>query len=62
MGGEAQLGPSNRPDISPQLRYNIREKSERTYAKNAAIDRTYQVKVNEGYHGERLEDTIKRHR
>ena len=30
--------------------------SERTYAKNAAVDRTYQVKVAEYHHGERLED------
>ena len=32
------------------------KKSERTYAKNAAVDRTYQVKVDEYHHGERLED------
>ena len=34
----------------------MRKKSERTYAKNAAVDRTYQVKVDEQHHGERLED------
>ena len=34
----------------------MRKKSERTYAKNAAIDRTYQVKINEKHHGEKLED------
>ena len=32
--------------------------SERTYAKNAAVDRTYQMKVDEYHHGERLEDII----
>ena len=34
----------------------MRKKSERTYVKNAAIDRTYQVKINEKHHGEKLED------
>ena len=34
----------------------MRKKSERTYAKNAAVDRTYQVKVAEYHHGERLKD------
>ena len=34
----------------------MRKKLERTYAKNAAIDRTYQVKINEKHHGEKLED------
>ena len=29
---------------------------ERTYAKNAAVDQTYQVKIDEGHHGERRED------
>ena len=43
--------------IFPQgLQYNIRKKSEQTYAKNAAVDRTYQVKVDERHHGERIED------
>ena len=32
------------------------KKSERMYAKNAAVDRTYQVKIDEGHHGERIED------
>ena len=34
----------------------MRKKSERTYAKNAAIDRTNQVKINKKHHGEKLED------
>ena len=34
----------------------MRKKSERTYVKNAAIDRTYQVKINKKHHGEKLED------
>ena len=34
----------------------MRKKLERTYAKNAAIDRTYQVKMNKKHHGEKLED------
>ena len=57
-GDEPQPGPSHRPDTPPPqgLRYNMRKKSERTYAKNAAVDRTYQVKVDEYHHGERLED------
>ena len=57
-GDEPQPGPSHRPDTPPPqgLRYNMRKKSERTYAKNAAVDRTYQVKVAEYHHGERLED------
>ena len=60
IGGEdePQPGPSHRPDTPPPqgLRYNMRKMSERTYAKNAAADRTYQVKVAEYHHGERLED------
>ena len=57
-GDEPQPDPSHRPDTPlPQgLRYDMRKKSERTYAKNAAVDRTYQVKVDEYNHGERLED------
>ena len=45
-------------DPTLRLRYNMKKKkkSERTYAKNAALDRTYQVKVDEYHHGERLED------
>ena len=55
-GGQPQPGPSHRPDIPQVLQYKIRKKSERTYAKNAAVDRTYQVKIDEEHHGERLED------
>ena len=53
-GDEPQAGPSHRPDTP--LQYNMRKKSERTYAKNAAVDRTYQVKVHEQHNGERLQD------
>ena len=55
-GGDPQPGPSHRPNIPQGLQYNIQKKSERTYAKNAAVDRTYQVKIDEEHHGERLED------
>ena len=55
-GEQLQPGPSHRPDIPKGLQYNIRKKSERTYAKNAAVDRTYQVKIDEEHHGERIED------
>ena len=50
-GDEPQAGPSHR-----HLQYNLRKKSERTYAKNAAVNRTYQVKVHEQHNGERLQD------
>ena len=53
---EPQPGPSHRPDTPLGLQYEMRKKSERTYAKNAAIDRTYQVKINKKHHGEKLED------
>jgi len=49
-GDEPQQGPSGK------LNYTIRKKSERTYAKNAAVDRTYQVKVDERYNGQQLRD------
>ena len=55
-GDEPQPGPSHQPDTPHGLQYIMRKKSERTYAKNAAVDRTYQVKINEEHHGERLED------
>ena len=57
-GDEPQPGPAHRHDTPPPqgLRYKMRKKSERTYAKNAAVDRTYQVKVDDYHHGERLED------
>ena len=57
-GGEPQPGPSHRPDIPRGLKYNIRKKSERIYAKNAAVNRIYQVKIDEEHHGERLEEII----
>ena len=45
------LGDEPRP-----LEYTMRKKGERTYAKNAAIDTTFQVKVNDRYRGQRLRD------
>ena len=38
------------------LEYTIRKKSERTYAKNAAKDTTYQVQIDVTYRGQRLRD------
>ena len=35
---------------------SIRKKSERTYTKNAAVDRTYQVQIHENYRDQRLLD------
>ena len=55
-GGEPQPGPSHRPDPPRGLQYTIQKKSERTYRKNAAVDRTYRVKVDEQYRGQRLQD------
>ena len=55
-GEEPQLAPPHRPDTPQGLQYTMRKKVERTYAKNGAIDKTYQVKVNEKHHGDRLED------
>ena len=55
---QPQPGPSHRPDTPRGLQYTIRKKSERTYAKNAAVDRTYQVKIDEEYRGQRLEDVL----
>ena len=52
-GDEPQPGPSHRPK---GLQYTIRKKWERTYAKNAAVDRTYQVKIDEQYSGQSLLD------
>ena len=46
-GDEPQPGPSHQPDTPQGLQYIMRKKSERTYAKNAAVDRTYQIKINE---------------
>jgi hypothetical protein len=55
-GDEPQAGPSHRPDAPRELQYTTRKKSERTYAKKAAVDRTYQVKIDEQYNGQRLQD------
>ena len=57
-GADRGQGRTHRPDSPlPQgLRFNIRKRSGRTYAKTAAVDRTYQVKVDEQHHGERLDD------
>ncbi len=57
-GEEPRAGPSHEPEPSPGLQYTIRKKSERAYAKNAAVDRTYQVKVDEQHSGEKLKDII----
>ena len=45
------IGDEPRP-----LEYTMRKKGERTYAKNAAVDTTFQVKVNDRYRGQRLRD------
>lgn len=55
-GEETQPGPSQHPDPPRRLEYTMRKKSERTYAKNAAVDRVYEVKIDEQYRGERLEN------
>ena len=38
------------------LGYTMQKKWERTYAKNAAIDTTYQVQINDRYRGQHLRD------
>ena len=38
------------------LGYTMRKKWERTYAKNAAVDTTYQVQIDDRYRGQRLRD------
>ncbi len=55
-GEEPRAGPSHQQPDSHGLQYSIRQKSERTYAKNAAVDRTYQVKIDEQYSGQNLLD------
>ncbi len=56
-GEEPRAGPSNEPDQEQRgLQYTIIKKSERTYAKNAAVDRTYKIKIDEQYQGQRLID------
>ena len=47
---EPQARPSSEPN-NPKLTYTMRKKYERTYAKNAAVGRTYQVKLDEQYNG-----------
>ena len=39
---------------SSGLQYAIRKKGERTYAKNAAVDRTYLIKIDEKHQGQNL--------
>ena len=46
-GDEPQPGPAG-------LQYTIRKKGERTYAKNAAVDRTYLIKIDEKHQGQNL--------
>ena len=38
------------------LGYTMRKKWERTYAKNAAVDTTYQVQIDDRYRGQGLRD------
>ena len=38
------------------LGYTMRKKSERTFAKNAAVDTTYQVQIDDRYRGQRHRD------
>ena len=38
------------------LGYTLRKKSERTYAKNTAVDTTYQVQIDNRYRGQHLRD------
>jgi hypothetical protein len=45
-GDEPQAGPYHRPDAPRELQYTIRKKSERTYAKKAAVDRIYEIKID----------------
>ena len=48
--------PPNQPQSgsSNDIRYNIRKKSERTYAKNKAVDRTYEIKIDERHYGQSI--------
>ncbi len=54
-GEEPRAGPSNE---QRGLQYSIINKSERSYAKNAAVDRTYKVKISEQHEGQRLNDIV----
>ena len=54
------LGDEPGPSHEPRgLRYTIRKKSERTYAKNAAVDRTYPVHIHEDYGANVSETSVK---
>ena len=57
-GDDPQPGPSQIPDTPPSqgLEYTVRTKYERTYVKNAAVDRIFQVKIHQQHHGQRLND------
>ena len=57
-GDDPQPGPSHRADTpaSQGLEYPVRKKSERTYAKNSAVDRTCHVRIHQQHHGQRLND------
>ena len=63
-GEEPQPGPSHRPDPLPSrgLQYTIRKKSERTYAKNAAVDRTSRYIRTSGVsrQNERISESLSR--
>ena len=54
-GEEPRAGPSGLQNDN-KLKYTMRKKATRTYAKIAAIDTTYQVKLDERYNGQRLID------
>ena len=40
------------------LGYTMQKKWERTYGKNAAVDTTYQVQIDDRYRGQRLRDIL----
>ncbi|XP_052814068.1 uncharacterized protein LOC128241135 [Mya arenaria] len=42
--------------VEDGLHHGVRKKGVRTFAKNAAKDTTYEVKIDEEYHGQRLHD------
>ena len=45
-------------ETSSGLKFTIKKKSERVYAKNAAVDTTYQVKIDEQHQGQRLKNVL----
>ena len=55
-GNESQPQTSHQPDTPQGLQYIMQKLSKRTYAKNAAADLTYQVKIDEENHRECIED------